>query len=75
MFVSYCAYRANVLNRLVPRFAYCPDGVNYYRRMKRYYKRDSGYIPKVGDVIFFYNYRKGRVAHTGIVVEGDARGR
>ena len=74
MFVSYCAYRANMLPVFVPRFAYCPDGVNYYRKMKRYYKRDSGYIPKVGDVIFFYNYRKGRVAHTGIVVEGDARG-
>lgn len=74
MFVSYCAYRANMLPVFVPRFAYCPDGVNYYRKMKRYYKRDSGYIPKVGDVIFFYNYSKGRVAHTGIVVEGDARG-
>ena len=74
MFVSYCAYRANMLPVFVPRFAYCPDGVNYYRKMKRYYKRDSGYIPKVGDVIFFYNYRKGRVAHTGIVVEGNASG-
>nr|WP_308508741.1 peptidoglycan-binding protein [uncultured Stomatobaculum sp.] len=74
MFVSYCAYRANMLPVFVPRFAYCPDGVNYYRKMKRYYKRDSGYIPKKGDVIFFYNYSKGRVAHTGIVVEGDARG-
>ena len=73
MFVSYCAYQANVLGTLVPRFAWCPSGMSWYQKEKRYFKRDSGYIPKKGDIVFFYSSDKGRVAHVGIVTGGDAQ--
>lgn len=72
MFVSYCAYQAGIINDLVPKYAWCPSRMTWYKET-RYYKRNSGYIPKRGDVIFFYNNELGRVAHTGIVIEGDEK--
>ncbi len=71
MFVSYCAYQAGVLDTLVPRYSWCPSGMTWYKNHKRYYKRNNEYVPKKGDIIFFYNDELGRVAHTGIVVDGD----
>lgn len=71
MFVSYCAYQAGVMDSLVPQFAWCPSGMTWYKERGKYHKRSSGYIPKRGDIIFFYNDELGRVAHTGIVVDGD----
>lgn len=71
MFVSYCAYQAGVIGDLVPNYAWCPSGMTWYKERNRYYKRNSGYIPKRGDIIFFYNNELGRVAHTGIVIDGD----
>lgn len=72
MFVSYCAYQAGVLDTLVPKYAWSPSGMTWYKNKRRYHKRNSSYIPKKGDIIFFYNDELGRVAHTGIVVDGDA---
>lgn len=71
MFVSYCAYQAGVMDDLVPQYAWCPSGMVWYQNRNRYHKRNSSYIPKKGDVIFFYNNELGRVAHTGIVIDGD----
>lgn len=71
MFVSYCAYQAGVIDTLIPRYAWCPSGMTWYKDRGKYFKRDSGYVPKRGDVIFFYNNELGRVAHTGIVIDGD----
>lgn len=71
MFVSYCAYQAGVIDDLVPKYAWCPSGMSWYKNRNKYYKRNSGYIPKRGDIIFFYNNELGRVAHTGIVIDGD----
>lgn len=71
MFVSFCAYQAGVLETLVPRYSWCPSGMTWYKNKNRYHKANSGYVPKVGDIIFFYNNELGRVAHTGIVIGGD----
>ena len=71
MFVSFCAYQAGVMDSLVPKYSWCPSGMTWYKNRQKYHKRNSGYIPKIGDVIFFYNNELGRVAHTGIVVDGD----
>lgn len=71
MFVSYCAHQAGIIDRIVPRFAWCPSGVSWYKARGKYFKRNSGYIPKKGDIIFFHNLDLERVAHTGIVIDGD----
>lgn len=71
MFVSFCAYQAGIIDTLVPRYSWCPSGATWYKNRNRYHNANSGYIPKVGDIIFFYNNALGRVAHTGIVTGGD----
>ncbi|WP_338631880.1 peptidoglycan-binding protein [Clostridium baratii] len=68
IFVSWCANQAGILGSVVPRYHYCEDAVNWYRSMGRYRTRPSGYIPKIGDVIFFYDASKpAPFYHTGIV--------
>jgi peptidoglycan hydrolase-like protein with peptidoglycan-binding domain len=69
MFVSYCAKQAGILGDIVPKFAYCPFGIAWYKSRGRYYKRNGGYEPKIGDIVFFYSSDKGSVSFTGIVVE------
>lgn len=36
MFVSRCAMQADLLSEKVPRFAYCPSGVEWYRKRKNF---------------------------------------
>ncbi len=67
MFVSWCAYQAGILGTVVPRFAYCPYGVSDYRNMGKFYSRSGGYVPKVGDTIFFFDAAENAISHTGIV--------
>lgn len=65
MFVSWSAAMAGYLNLWVPFYAYCPTGKNWFVQRGRYRSRDTGYIPKPGDIIFFYS--GGTISHTGIV--------
>ena len=65
MFVAWCAYKAGILYTLVPRFGYCEDAYNWYKSRGKYRERQSGYIPKPGDVILFHNGRL--FNHSGIV--------
>ncbi len=71
MFVSYCADQAGLPSSEVPKFAWCVSGMMKYKLANRYHKRNSGYIPKKGDIVFFYSEAEGRITHTGIVVDGD----
>lgn len=68
MFISWCANESGILNTLVPKYASCEMGVDYYKNRRRYRTRKSGYTPKKGDIIFFYssNYSI-PYYHTGIV--------
>ncbi|GKX68536.1 peptidoglycan-binding protein [Inconstantimicrobium mannanitabidum] len=67
MFVSWCANQAGILGTVVPKYAYCPYGVNAYENWGRYRRRTSGYEPEQGDVIFFQ--QDGVACHTGIVIQ------
>ncbi|WP_286673813.1 peptidoglycan-binding protein [Clostridium sp. ZBS20] len=64
MFVSWCANQAGILNSVVPRYASCNEGANWYKNRGRYKTRGTGYVPKTGDVIFF---NSNGINHTGIV--------
>ena len=65
MFVSWCAGQVGILDTVIPRYCYCPYGVNEYQLAGRYASRNSGYVPKRGDVIFYQE--DGVSSHTGIV--------
>ncbi len=61
MFVSWCADRCGLMGTAIPRFAYVPDGVEFFRRQGRYFPR-AGYTPVPGDLVFF-----GESDHVGLV--------
>ena len=62
MFVSVCFFKVFGRDDICPHFAYCPTGVNNFKKMNAFYK-----TPKRGDVIFFTNGK--RAYHTGIVTD------
>lgn len=72
MFVSYCANEANISEHIIPKFAYCPSGLNWYKKNKRYYSASSTYTPAVGDLVFFAcQDDPNRVPHVGIAISYD----
>ncbi len=66
MFVSWCANQAGILGNVVPMYAYCPYGKNWYADKGRYRFPIMGYTPKEGDVVFYRS--NGVSCHTGIVI-------
>ncbi|ERK28964.1 peptidoglycan-binding protein [Clostridium intestinale] len=66
MFISWCANEAGIMGQIVPRYAWCESGVNWYKSRGRYRLRALGYIPAPGDVVFFKN-SAGEYYHTGMV--------
>lgn len=46
----------------------CEYSANYYKKMGRFYTKN----PQPGDQIFFWNDKKTKAGHTGIVVKVDA---
>lgn len=61
MFVSWCADKAGVPKDIIPKLAYVPYCVDFYKKQNRYYKRGT-YVPQPGDIIFY-----GSSSHVGLV--------
>lgn len=59
-FVSWCLSQGGALD--VPKFVYCPTGVNEYRQAGRY-----GSEPRIGAVVFFRWPGIDRPCHVGLV--------
>lgn len=69
-FVSWCASEAGLIEEgLVPKFSYCPTGVQRFKDAGRW--RDGGYAPQPGDIIFFDWQGDGISDHVGIVESCD----
>ncbi len=72
MFVSWCANQAEISTDVIPKFASCSWGVNWFKTQGRwqdsaYYGGD--YTPKKGDIVFYRNSGSSNVSdHVGIVV-------
>ncbi len=64
-FVSWCAAQCGVLDTQIPKFAYCPYGVNWFADNGRW--QDRSYTPSPGDVLFFDWESDGISDHVGIV--------
>lgn len=65
MFVS-CVFRnalgAQIQQKIMPHFAYCPTGVNQFKKMGCWYTKN----PQKGDVVFFKD-STGIACHVGLV--------
>ena len=70
MYVS-CVFRnalgKDIQKKLMPHFAYCPTGVNQFKKMGCWHTTN----PQVGDVIFFKD-SSGIACHVGIIYNVDA---
>lgn len=65
-FVSWVMNEAGLIeNGSVPKFAYCPTGVNWFKEHNRWQERQ--YTPAAGDIIFFDWQNDGVSDHVGIV--------
>lgn len=71
IFVTWVLYTANVAKSIVPYFASCDVGMNWFKNRKQW-KDGKGYggsyTPKAGDIIFFSSgYNQKDSTHVGIV--------
>lgn len=64
-FVSWCASQCGVLDIDIPKFSYCPSGVEWFKDKGAW--QDRYYTPSPGDVIFFDWENDGISDHVGIV--------
>ena len=65
MFVTWCARKAGISADIIPTYAGCGDGYNFFKKRKLIYS-----TPEVGDIAFFKPTKIGATSsHTGIVVE------
>ena len=65
MFVSWCANQANISTTIIPEYALCSAGEQWFKSRDAFgYKGE--YTPKTGDIVFFTSAGAG---HTGIVVK------
>lgn len=68
MFVSWCAFQAGISTEIIPRYCGCVAGMEWFKKQGLFQARESGYIPKAGDIIFFCTVGKADGStHTGIV--------
>lgn len=71
MFVSYCFDQCGLIPSVLPnKYASCGTEVTMLRNSGRFRERNSGYVPKPGDIIFFRGTTTPS-SHTGIVTGSD----
>ena len=61
MFVCWCAMQAGVSDSIIPKMAYVPNIVDWYKA-KGLYRNKKLYSPRTGDIVFF-----GNSSHVGLV--------
>lgn len=72
MFVSYIMNELGISTEIVPKFASCTIGANWFKNKGQF--KDNKYIPNVGDIIFIiWDIGNSTPDHVGIVekVEGN----
>lgn len=72
MFVSWCAHVAGVPESVIPKHAYTPDGLRWFRNKNRSYSQAQlaagEYAPQPGDLIYFRSSRNDKSTnHVGLV--------
>lgn len=69
MFVSWCCNQAGISTDIVPKYCGCTAGMNWFIDRGQFEYRESGYIPKAGDIVFYRDrdVTSWTSTHTGIV--------
>lgn len=67
-FVSWCANECGYIEEgIIPKFQGCQAGMNWFKDRNQYIEASSGYIPKIGDIIFYNWDSEPDPDHVGIV--------
>ncbi len=66
IFLSWCAAQAGIGNDVIPKFAYVPHGMGFYKGQGRF-RAAKGYTPQPGDIVFYDFNSNGTSDHVGIV--------
>ena len=78
IFVTWCKDKAKIGDDIIPTFASCDLGMEWFKKNSRWEKSRAfggSYVPKRGDIIFFSSkYAENDSTHVGIVtsVSGNA---
>ena len=78
IFVTWCKAMAGIERTVIPHFASCDLGMNWFKNKRKWQKGRAyggNYIPKKGDLIFFSSkYDENDSTHVGIVtgISGSA---
>ena len=64
MFVSWCANQAGISTNIIPKYASCALGRQWFESRGQFKYKES-YTPKAGDIIFFLS---NGASHTGLVI-------
>lgn len=65
VFVSWCANQCSISTDIIPKYASCTTGMNWFKKKGRW--KERGYKPNKGDIIFFKGSSDSTSGHTGIV--------
>jgi hypothetical protein len=68
IFISWCANQAGISTNIIPKFASCTIGMNWFKNRGQWADRGSR-TPQSGDIIFFGSGNTSN--HVGIVTEVD----
>lgn len=73
MFVSWCANQAGISTDIIPKYCGCTAGRKWFIDEGLYQARESGYLPKAGDIVFYRDTDETAdiSTHTGIVYACD----
>lgn len=66
IFVTWCARQAGIPETSIPNFAYCPYGIDWFKKAGTW-KAAGSYTPQKGDLIFFDWEQNGICDHVGII--------
>ena len=67
-FVSWCANECGFIKMgILPKTASCEEGRQWFIRHQKYQKKEAGYIPQPGDILYFDYEGEGESHHVGIV--------
>lgn len=69
MYVSWCANQAGISTSVIPKYASCSAGREWFES-RGLFKYKESYVPKAGDIIFFLS---DGASHTGIVINCDGK--
>lgn len=75
MFVSWCANQAGISIDIIPKYCGCTAGRKWFMDAGLYQSRESGYLPKAGDIVFYRDTDETAdiSTHTGIVYACDGK--